>query len=430
MEQTKIKALISLLALKSRTDPQGLITPALRHRAHLGPRAFACSLLAHAGWPTGRPQTAIRLTLRMRILRVDVRPLSIPLLEPFVIANGRLDATRSLLVVARVLDERTGMVARGLGEAAALPPVTRSDQPDLLRAFSRATALHGARFEGPSSLQALLDDCFGDDPVARAGAESALLDAWARLQGVPLHVLLGSVRRKGPFTLVTDITIPIADPMHMATLAVRWRARGFVHFKVKVGKNLDDDARALEHIARAVPDARLRLDGNEGLTQKDAMILVSIVRGLGLALECFEQPCHRDDLDGMAQVTALAGCPVVADESVKTLRDLEFVIKRRAASGVNLKLVKHGGLIEAGRIGRAAQRAGLPVMVGAMVETRLGLTAMAHVARALGKVDLVDLDTALLLRWDPFAGGYHLEGSNFTLRDGDGLGVSDATPVA
>lgn len=375
----------------------------------------------------------------MRIVRVDARPLSIPLAEPFVIANGRIDATRAALVTARVVDERSGAAARGLGEAAALPPVTSSDQPDLLRHVAAASSvLHGATFDGHSSLQALLDEAFERDPVARAGAEAALLDAWARLEMVPAHALLGSepMRAQGKrtaktFSLVTDMTIPIADPAHMATTAAKWRAKGFSHFKVKVGRSLDDDARALEQIAKAVPDARLRLDGNEGLASRDAMSLVSIARGLGVVLECFEQPCARDDLDGMAHVTALAGCPVVADESVKTMHDLERVIAKRAASGVNLKLVKHGGLIEAGRIGRAARRAGMKVMVGAMVETRLGLAAMAHVARALGDVDLVDLDTALLLKWDPFVGGYALDGEMLTLVDDEpGLGVAEAPALA
>ena len=375
----------------------------------------------------------------MRIVRVDARPLSIPLAEPFVIANGRIDATRAALIVARVVDERTGLAARGLGEAAALPPVTTSDQADLLRhVAAAASVLHGATFDGHSTLQALLDEAFERDPVARAGVEAALIDAWARMEMLPAHALLGSepMRARGKrashaFSLVTDMTIPIADPAHMATTALKWRARGFTHFKVKVGKSIDDDARALEQIAKAVPDARLRLDGNEGLASRDAMSLVSIARGLGVALECFEQPCARDDLEGMAHVTALAGCPVIADESVKTMHDLERIVAKKAATGVNLKLVKHGGLIEAGRIGRAARRAGLKIMVGAMVETRLGLAAMAHAARALGDVDFVDLDTALLLKWDPFVGGYVLEGETLTLVDDEpGLGVSEAPALA
>jgi len=233
--------------------------------------------------------------------------------------------------------------------------------------------------------------------------------------------------------LHTDITIPIADPAHMAELAQRWRARGFRSFKVKVGKNLDDDARALELINKLAPDCGVRLDGNEGLAARDAMTLVSIARSLDQRIECFEQPCARDDDEGMAHVTALAGCPVIADESCTHVDDVERLHHKKAASGVNLKLAKCGGLVEAGRIGRAARRAGMKVMVGAMVETRLGLAAMAHVARSLGHVDFVDLDTANLLKWDPFVGGYSTDDddlSRLTLEDAYGFGVAEAPPSA
>jgi L-alanine-DL-glutamate epimerase-like enolase superfamily enzyme len=372
----------------------------------------------------------------MKIARLEARPLSVPLSEPFVIASGRVDTTRAALIIARIIDEDTGRVSRGIGEAAALPPVTRVDQSDLLVHVREAqSALVGQGFSGHSSLAALLDDAFPEDPVARAGAEAALVDAWARLEEVPAHVILGSepIKGAGPFSLHTDITIPIADPAHMAELAQKWRARGFRSFKVKVGKNLDDDARAVELIAKATPDCSLRLDGNEGLAARDAMTLVSIARSLGQHIECFEQPCARDDLEGMAHVTALAGCPVVADESVATVEDVERLAHKKACTGVNLKLAKHGGLMEAGRVGRAARRAGMKIMVGAMVETRLGLTAMAHVARALGHVDFVDLDTAHLLKWDPFAGGYETgddDDATLTLLDAFGLGVSEAPPSA
>ncbi len=369
----------------------------------------------------------------MKIVRLETRPLSIPLAEPFVIASGRVETTRAALVIARLVDDGGARVSRGIGEAAALPPVTGVDQADVIMSLHRAHGhLVGQSFSGHSSLQALLDDALDDDPVARAGAEAALIDAWARLEEVPAHRILGS-EPQGPFHLDSDITIPIADPAHMAELAVRWRARGFTAFKVKVGKNLDDDARALELIHKAAPDCALRLDGNEGLAARDAMTLVSIARSLDVTLECFEQPCARDDLEGMAHVTALAGCTVVADESVKTAEDVERLAHKKACSGVNLKLAKHGGLVEAGRVGRAARRAGMKVMVGAMVETRLGLCAMAHVARALGRVDFADLDTAHLLRWDPFDGGYTVDAHNaarMTLDDEPGFGVSEAPPAA
>lgn len=362
----------------------------------------------------------------MRIARLDARPLSIPLTEPFVISSGRVDRTRGAVVTARVIDDRTGRSVRGIGEAAALPAVTGVDQPDLMRAVTRAnTVLAGQVVEGHSDLRAVLDGAF-DDPVSRAGAEVALLDAWGQLEALPAHALLGS-RKNGvaSYRVTTDVTLPIAEPAHMGELAGKWQEAGFTSFKVKVGRDLDDDARTLEHIARRCPRAEVRLDANGALAARDAMTLISIMRSLHLTLGCFEQPCAPDDLEGMAHVTLLAGAPVVADESVQTLDDLFAVAHKKAATAVNLKLMKHGGPVEAGRIGRAAQRLGLKLMVGAMVETRLGLAASLHLARSLGHVDLVDLDTALLLRWDPFEGGYDRSGAELTLVETNGLGVRE-----
>src|SRR3954471_3588810 len=90
------------------------------------------------------------------IVDITVAPLSIPLREPFVIATGRMDATRAALVRATLEDDR-GRRATGLGESAAWPPVTREDQPELLRLIATATAgLRGAAFGTTEDLERLL----------------------------------------------------------------------------------------------------------------------------------------------------------------------------------------------------------------------------------------------------------------------------------
>ncbi|MCA9574084.1 MAG: dipeptide epimerase [Polyangiales bacterium] len=356
----------------------------------------------------------------MRIERVTISALSVPLLEPFVIATGRVDTTRAALVEVTARDA-AGQQVVGLGEAAALPPVTAEDQPELLEQLGAAVpALTSVTVETREDVAQRLDACLDGQPVARAGLECALLDALAQLDGVPLCSWLSGAP---PTALVTDITLPIADPQHMAQLAVGYRAAGFEVFKVKVGKSLDDDLRALRLIAQAVPDARFRLDANAGFTADQALRVLDACSSAGLVLECFEQPCGRLDLDGMARVTAATQVPVVADESVRTLEDLERVVAAGAASAVNLKLVKHGGLLRALDIGQRARELGLRLMCGAMVETRLGLSAMGHVVCALGGVDFVDLDTALLLAEDPFDGGYTSDGARSTFLDTAGLGV-------
>lgn len=357
----------------------------------------------------------------MRIERIEISPLTVPLLEPFVIATGRIDATRAALVQATVIDG-LGRREPGLGEAAALPPVTREDQPQLLSQLNEASvALVDQSIATFGELTLLLDRVFVAAPVARAGMECALLDACARLRDQPLCTWLTGA---APITLTTDITLPIAEPSHMASLAVGYRARGFQIFKVKVGKSIEDDIVALSLIASRVVDARFRLDANAGFTADQALRVLDACRRAELVVECFEQPCGRDDLLGMARVTANTEVPIVADESVRTLEELERVHQSAAANAVNLKLVKCGGLLRALEIGKRARELGMRVMCGGMVETRLGMSAMGHVACALGGVDYVDLDTAFLLAGDPFVGGYVSHGAELSFVHETGLGLT------
>ena len=357
----------------------------------------------------------------MLIRALSAEPLSVPLLEPFVIASARIDATRAALVQVELEDERTGRSARGLGEATALPPVTREDQPQLLAAIEAASPnLVGRPLPTLEALAGLLDATLGLTPVARAGVECALLDAWARIESMPVHRLLGGSAAR---PLVTDITLPICEPAHMAELASTYRARGFRCFKVKVGKALDADVRALLAVHARVPDATYRLDANAGFSAAEALELVRAARRAGLRLECFEQPCARADLDAMAEVTRSAGVPVIADESVRDDSDLTRVLERRAAHGINLKLAKSAGMLRALALGRRARAAGMLIMCGGMVETRLGITAMAHVAQALDQVEFIDLDTAFLLASDPFDGGYSAAGADLAVSGAAGLDV-------
>ena len=97
-----------------------------------------------------------------------------------------------------------------------------------------------------------------------------------------------------------------------------------------------------------------------------------------------------------------AARPAVVAENRRDGEDLERLLTARAAHAVNLKLVKLGGPLPTLALARRARAGGLGLMAGAMVETRVGLLAMAHVVAAIGGVDWVDLDTAFLLADDPF----------------------------
>lgn len=337
---------------------------------------------------------------RYRIERISARPLEVPLTTPFVIASARVDVTPNVLVEVEVVDTVSGARAVGLGEAATLHPVTEQTQADVLRLVHSNAPLTGS---------------------ASQGVQTAFEDACARLERRTLRVALAEGR---PVVdqLVSDITLSIGPHDEMGQLALGWRKRGFTCFKVKVGKDADADLRALEHIHRLVPDATFRIDANAAYSAAEAIAVAKSSERLGLMIECFEQPCGKDALDEMAQVCAALEIPVVADESFQGEQDLERLAKERAADGINLKLAKLGSPRTAYEVGRLArEKYGMKLMVGAMVEGRVGITAAANVAAALGGVEFPDVDTAFLLAGDPFRGGYVETGPRLTLTNGPGL---------
>ena len=329
------------------------------------------------------------------IVEVTVAPLSIPLREPFVIASGRIDATRAALVRATLEDDR-GRRATGLGESAALPPVTREDQPELLHQIAAAAAgLRGARLGATADLEALLVARLPGGNVARAGVETAILDAAARLADVPLYRALGGAAAPA---LLTDITLPISDPARMAAAAAGHARAGF---ELLQGEGRARLARRSRFAARGRRGgARARASGSTptpGSRRARRWRCSTRRSATGWRSNATSSRARAGDLAGMAEVAARSPVPVVADESFRGPDDLDRLLAARAAGAVNLKLVKLGGPLAALALGRRARAAGLGLMAGAMVETRVGLLAMAHVVAALGGVDWVDLDTAFLL---------------------------------
>ncbi len=362
----------------------------------------------------------------MRVLGATSAPLLVPLREPFTIATARMDTTRAALVrlVGRGLSS-TDQVA-GLGEAACLYPVTREDLPDVLAAAENALPrLVGVDVSRPEDCADLAARAAEGFPVLVAAIECALVDALARSRGQSVARLFGVDDRMRTHALESDITIPIAEESEMLRVGRTWHEAGFRAFKAKVGRAQDVETRSLCTMHTVLPGLRFRLDANAGFSAEDALTMLGELRRHGAHVECFEQPCARDDWDGMAKVVRDGRVDVVADESLRGWDDLERLVKTRAATSVNLKLVKLGGFGPSLALGREATRLGLGLMVGGMVETRLGMTCAATLASCLPKVAYADLDTAWLLAEDPFDGGFTSEGPHIRVIEGFGFSVRE-----
>jgi L-alanine-DL-glutamate epimerase-like enolase superfamily enzyme len=277
---------------------------------------------------------------------------------------------------------------------------------------------------------ASLEELGPEAPAARAGLECALVDALARARGIPLHALWSELEGAHPDVRAreTDMTLPMLDDARVAELAQRWYQRGFRVLKLKVGDpDVDKDLARVEWLARHYADVSFVLDANQGYQRAQARAFVERLRAWPERVRLIEQPLARDDLSGMAELRALSPVPIAADESVFTLSDARRVIDAGAADVVNLKITK-SGLAQTIEIARAVRAAGLGLMIGGMMETRLAMGVSFSLVLGLGGIDHLDLDTPLLMSDDPWVGGYSYDGPRLLPSNEPGLGMHPKQP--
>lgn len=354
--------------------------------------------------------------MRWTIAQIEFWPVDIPITDPFVVATGtRLTAQN---VFARVT---LASGAQGYGEAAPFPEVGGETRDSCLTSM----AVLGEALLGRSVLQyghlsnilIEMSDC--SQPAARCALETALLDALCREARIPMWALWGGTDLR---ERECDITIPITDLEKTLRLARGWYTQGFRLFKMKVGKNVDADIARLEAVHRACPGIAFIGDGNQGFSREECLTFAEGVKRFGGRLVLLEQPVVREDLDGMSAVRHLTGIPVAADESIRSLSDAKTVLQKQAADYVNIKIMKTG-VIQAMVIASFARSAGLRLMAGGMVETRIAMGCSFSLVLGLGGFDVLDLDTPLLLAEDPVEGGYRYRGSVLLPWDGPGMDV-------
>jgi L-Ala-D/L-Glu epimerase len=358
-----------------------------------------------------------------RIRRLVVEALDIPLHEPFGIASGAQERAANLLVTVE-LDDGTP----GFGEAAPFPAFNGETQEGSRAAIEASRRLvEGADAQSFRAVAAVLRAAIGGAGAARCAIETAILDALTRRAGMPLWAFFGGAGT----ALSTDITITTGSPAQAEETARRVASLGFQRIKVKVGGDLAaSDAARLEAIHGAAPGCALILDANGGLTAAEALDLVAHARRLGATVALFEQPVPRGDWDGMKEVTRRAGVDVAADESLSCSEDALRIAAERAATVLNIKLMKCG-IAEALDIAAVARAAGLGLMIGGMVESVLAMTTSACFAAGLGGFSFVDLDTPLFLAENPFDGGFAQQGPSLSLggiRSGHGVAPKPAPP--
>ena len=315
----------------------------------------------------------------------------------FRIARGASDVRYNLLVEA----EAEGRV--GLGEAA---PILRygEDRESAARAVEEmATRIGDARLFSLAARRAAVPS----QASAEAAVDMALHDLAGQRMQVPLYELLGLDPADTP---QTSFTIGLDTPEVVAA-KVR-EAWSYPILKVKMGS---DDDRAVLEAVRDVTDRPLRVDANEGWTPAGAVERLEWLAKLGV--EMVEQPLPAGMIAETRELRRLSPLPFYADESVHRAADIPALAG--AFDGINIKLMKCGGIAEALRMIAVARAHGMKVMLGCMIESSIAITAAAHISPL---VDTADLDGNLLLDSDPYAGAT-VRAGRIVLPERPGLGV-------
>jgi L-alanine-DL-glutamate epimerase-like enolase superfamily enzyme len=354
-------------------------------------------------------------------LVLTAHAVTVPLVRPFVTAVRSTTVLESVLVEVRDGDGRTGW-----GEAP-ISAVTGATTAGVL------AAVHGplqalvtaADDDGDPRLAALLRQISGsgERSAARMAVDCALHDLAARRAGLPLYRHLGGERDR----VVTDMTLSVGEPAALAAAALEHQAAGFDCVKVKLDAHGDPLARMRAVRAALGPGARVRIDANQAFSAGEAIRFIRALEDDRLNVELIEQPVPAGDWEGLARVTRSVSTPILADEAVWTAQDLQRLIDAGAASMVNIKLAKTGGLFPALQLAAQAEAAGIGVLVGCMMESHVGISAAAAFASAVavsGAEIPQDLDGGLWLKESPVVGGSRYAGSVITLPRTPGTGIT------
>jgi L-Ala-D/L-Glu epimerase len=333
--------------------------------------------------------------------RVELYKLSIPLIEPFITSLGSEDKAENLLVK---LVTKEGIT--GFGECSPYLPINGESQDTCFIVGQYfAKLLKGKNALAIEECITAMDKLIYSNTSIKSAFDIALYDIASQHAGVPLYKFIGGKNNK---TIITDYTVSIGDPKKMAANAVKIKEEGYPAIKIKLGKNGETDVLRIKMIREAVGNKiPLRIDANQGWSVDEA---IQTLQALGkYDIQHCEEPIPRWQYMHLPHVKKASPIPIMADECCGDDHDAERLIYINACDYFNIKLGKSGGIFKALKMVRMAEQANIHLQVGAMLESRLAMTAFAHFSLCSPMIEHYDFDTALMFIEDPVTGGIKYE---------------------
>jgi O-succinylbenzoate synthase len=305
----------------------------------------------------------------VRIERLELRLLRLPLVRFFETSFGRIDEKHFLLV------KLSGDGHAGVGECVA-------EQDPFYSAETNETCWHviagflaprvlGATFAHPGEVFPAFRAIRGHH-MAKAAVEMAAWDLYAQQRGVPLSRLLGGARTE----IASGVSIGIQDSLDQLVERVdRELAAGYQRVKIKIKPGWD--LSAVERVRTRFGGIPLMVDANAAYTLADAAHLARLD---DFDLMMIEQPLEYDDLRDHARLQEQIRTPVCLDESIQSVRHAEEALRLGACRIVNIKPGRVGGHAESIRVHDVCRAAGVPVWHGGMLESGLGRAHNVHLS--------------------------------------------------
>ena len=348
------------------------------------------------------------------ITKIDIFNLRIPLSRPYRVSFKLFEHANNTIVRIHSND---GIY--GIGEGC---PGTRITGDTQASNFEMAQLLAKALIgKNPLAIEERMRDIhrlLDFNSTVKSAFDIALYDLLAKNADLPLYALLGGEKR----TLHTDYTVGLDEPEIMKKEALEFIEKGYPALKVKLGTNKKDNVERIRIIREAIgDDTPIRLDANQGWDVSTAIQTLKELEQYDI--QYCEEPIPCWDNKGLKRVRDNCPIPIMADESIHDHFDAFRLADMEACDFFNIKLAKSGGILTALKINAVGEGAGIKCMVGCMDETRLALTASAHLVSARPNIAFTDLDAHLFLSEDPVVGGMIENNGVITLPDTPGHGA-------
>lgn len=351
----------------------------------------------------------------MKIKKIDIYGLRLPLKEPFIVAYDRYEDMPTILIK---VETDSGII--GWGEAVPDQHVTGETWHSTLQVLKHELApllLNENPFDIDRIHRMMNHKIYGC-PSAKAAIDCALYDLMGKISKQPVYRLIGG---KAHDQLYVPQVISIKTPIEMAADAKRIVESGFTNLKLKVGTDPETDIERIRAVRNALPNQniKLRVDANQGWDRIGALKVIEATRDCDI--EWFEQPVKATDLHSLMEIRHVSHAKIMIDEGIHSIHELIRVIQMRAADLINIKLMKTGGIYPALAIASLAEAENLPCQVGSMVESAIGTLAGAHLAIARSIIQTNELVGPLMFTHDVAETTYHHD--VLVLNDQPGLGI-------